>query len=263
MRDPQKQIRALGRGLDIIENLAGSGRMSLAALRRGSGLSNATLLRILATLQARGWVRRSLVDAKYELTHETGMFLRNARHAHPLAEAASPTMRDLGDSGLPYPSDLAAVQKPGVIEIVETNRKKGPHAPVHAPYGVHPSMLFSAHGKAFIAFSDTATRDLHLTAIRRTGTREERLWLDSGQFDAAIAETRRVGYGVRAREYWVRGIEDLPEMGAIAMPIFSQGHVAATISVLWLEEHCSLAEIVQNGIPGILETAAAQIAANL
>lgn len=263
MAETAKHIRALNRGLGIIELLARSGRMSLAALRDDSALSNATLLRILATLQARGWVRRSLVDAKYELTYETGMFLKRTRHAHPLVEAAFPTMRDLEQSGLPYPSDLAVVQGPGVIEILETNRKKGPHAPVQAPYGAHPSMILSAHGKAIIAFSDAATRTVHLDAIRQTGSREERLWLDNGQFDLAILETICVGYGVRSEKYWVSGIEDVPETGAIAVPIFSQGQVVATISILWLDDQCSLADIINEGIPERLKDAARKIEANL
>ena len=59
-----KRIRALERGLAVIEHLARHGLSTLAELRRATGLSNATLFRLLETLQDRGWVRRNIVEGQ-------------------------------------------------------------------------------------------------------------------------------------------------------------------------------------------------------
>ena len=93
-------IRALGRGLEVIELLSQKGQMSLADLRHATGLPNPSLLRILSTLQHRKWVRRSIVEGRYELNHSLGallgetpvhihwqnmlgLFLQTSRHVKP------------------------------------------------------------------------------------------------------------------------------------------------------------------------------------
>ena len=136
MTDPEntpangpKQIRALERGLAVVEHLSRHGQSSLAALRAATGLTNATLLRVLATLRERGWVRRNIVEGQYELAHSLGDLLGANARAHPLAEYAAPILLDLKPRQLGLPSDLAAVIAPGKVEIIESTRLRGPMAP--------------------------------------------------------------------------------------------------------------------------------------
>ena len=50
-------VRSVDRALDLLELLErGDGPLRLVELSRGSGLQNATVLRILGSLQRRGWV---------------------------------------------------------------------------------------------------------------------------------------------------------------------------------------------------------------
>lgn len=54
-----KQIRALARGLAIVNAIdRASGPISLGELHHVTGIDRATILRILATLEQEGWVRR-------------------------------------------------------------------------------------------------------------------------------------------------------------------------------------------------------------
>ncbi len=89
---PPKQIRALDRGLEVVEHLSNNGLSTLADLRRATGLSNATFLRVLATLRERGWVRRNIVEGQYELAYSLGDLLGAHYRAHPLAELAAPVL---------------------------------------------------------------------------------------------------------------------------------------------------------------------------
>ena len=85
-----KRIRALERGLIVVEYLSNHGLSTLADLRRATGLTNATLLRILASLQDRGWVRRNIVEGRYELAHSLGAILGENARAHPLPKWLRP-----------------------------------------------------------------------------------------------------------------------------------------------------------------------------
>ena len=60
-----KTIRALERGLDIMQILQTKGFATLNEIYQVSGLPRPTILRILRTLVGAGWVRRGLEDGFY------------------------------------------------------------------------------------------------------------------------------------------------------------------------------------------------------
>jgi IclR family mhp operon transcriptional activator len=239
MNQSTKTIRALNRGLLIIELLSKTGRISLARLRAQTGLSNATLLRILATLQERNWVRKSVVDAEYELSHTIGISLRAGKYAHPVAEAAAPIMRELRDGETNFPSDLAVPIAPGIIEVIETTRQKGLQSSPQPTYGVRPSLVFSGHGRTTLAFCEPSEKIAHIAAIKAAGTKKENLWIENGRLETEIKTTRDRGFGTREFEYWIGDFEDGPELGAFAYPILANGRLCATLSLLWLDKNKS------------------------
>ena len=254
-----KRIRSLDRGLAVLEHLSKQGQSTLADLRKATGLGNATLLRILATMQDRNWVRRALVEGKYQLTHSVGAILRSQARANPVAELAAPIMAELARSHLDWPSDFVVPVAAGLLEVVESTRARGPLAPTRTAYGVRPSIVFSAHGRALLAHSPQAEVDTHLAAIRDHGAREEKIWLESGQLAREIEKTRRAGYGIREKDYWAKPFDYGPELGAIAYPILIGGYVHATLSMLWPLEQTTLERLTANGHIDALMKAAGQI----
>ena len=262
---PEKsdQIRALDRGLQVIEHLSRNGAMTLADLRRATGLSNPTLLRVLATLQARNWARRNIVEGHFELTHSLNHLLGMNARAHPLAEFSASVLLGLKTLKLGWPSDVCAVLEPGRIEILESTRIRGPMAPTRTGLGLRPSMVFSAHGRATLAFSPAEITRAHLSAIMSRGDKEDRLWITDGRLNAEILATKRRGYGLRQKHYWAPGSDPELEVGAVAMPIFSDSNVHGTISLLWLEDESSLDDIRGSGGLDELRRASVEIGAAL
>lgn len=242
-----KTIRALDRGLHILELLSRQGQMTLADLRKASGLSNPTLLRILLTLQDRKWVRRNIVEGRYELAHSLGNLLGETARAHPLAELSAPYLLDLKSRQAGWPSDLCTLIGPGRIEIVESTRLRGPMALTRTALGIRPSMVMSAHGRAILAFSNEAQCERHFQAILKSGTKEDMLWIETGKFEEEIARTRKQGFGLREPNYWQAPFDPGPELGAMAVPILSKTGVHGTISLTWMAEEMSLDEVLAAG----------------
>ena len=60
-----KTIRALARGLDVLQLLQRAGAQRLQDLHRETGLPKASLLRILKTLMEQGVVWQRMVDGAY------------------------------------------------------------------------------------------------------------------------------------------------------------------------------------------------------
>ena len=122
-----KKIRAIDRALMVIEALSQSRSLSLTQLKQKTELDNATLLRILATLIERGWVRQLIVEKRYELSHTLGTLLGPASRAHPLTELAAPILLDLKANPFSLPSDLCAVVGDGrvsqKVELLPTASK--------------------------------------------------------------------------------------------------------------------------------------------
>ncbi|WJJ94580.1 helix-turn-helix domain-containing protein [Neopusillimonas aromaticivorans] len=70
MRDYQvKTIRALDRGLEVLDYLHRSRNASLHDLYLATGLPKATLTRIIATLEARGLIWQRLADGAFMASH--------------------------------------------------------------------------------------------------------------------------------------------------------------------------------------------------
>lgn len=259
-----KRIRALERGLIVLEYLSRNGLSSLADLRRATGLGNATLLRLLATMQDRGWVRRNIVEGQYELAHALGEVLGAEARAHPMAEIAAPILLGMHTRALGFPSDLCALVGPGKLEIVESTRIRGPMAPGRTGLGIRPSMVRSAHGRAFLAFASKAQVALHLDAVRYSEIRENRPWLEEAVLNAELERTRDRGFGLRDEGYFVQiGYDPGPDLAAMAVPIRSQSGIHGTLSILWFREDRTLAEVLSLGGLDDLKRAASRIGAAL
>jgi len=259
-----KRIRALDRGLAVVEHLSNHGLSTLAALRRSTGLSNATLLRLLATLQDRGWVRRNIVEGQYELAHSLGDVLGANARAHPLAELAAPILLDLRPRRSGLPSDLCVPVAPGKIEIIESTRLRGPMAPARTSLGIRPSMLLSAHGRAMLGALPEPEVQSHLAALRNAPTREEIAYLDGPRLDQELRRTRARGYGLREQNYWVENAFDPgPDLGAIAVPILSRTGLHGTLSLLWLRDDMTLEDVLDQNRLDDLRAAARRIGAAL
>lgn len=258
-----ERIRSLERGLDVVEHLSRNGHVTLAELRQATGLKNATLFRVLATLRARGWVRRNLVEGRYELSHSLGNLLGETARAHPLAEFAEPILLDLKGRQAGWPSDLCAVLGPGRIEIIESTRIRGPMAPTRTSLGIRPSLVYSAHGRAVLAFSRPEIAEQHLERVRQYATKEELWWIESGKLAAEIEATRKRGFGLREPNYWSPPFDPGPEVGAMAVPILTPEGIYGTLSLLWVADEMDLDEVLAFGSLDDLRRACVRIAAAL
>ena len=258
-----KKIRAIDRALMVIEALSQSRSLSLVQLRQKTGLDNATLLRILATLIERGWVRQLIVEKRYELSHRLETILGPVSRAHPISELAAPVLLDLKSNPFSLPSDLCAVIGDGLIEIVESTRLRGPMAPARTGLGLRPSLFKSAHGRAILAAMPEPLRNHHINSFLNRASKEDNLWYQRGLIEIEIKKTIERGYGLREANYWEPPFDDAPAFGAIAICIQNETGVFGSLSLLWLEEDISLETVIKAGLVEKLKSAADNISKKL
>ncbi|GGK67069.1 helix-turn-helix domain-containing protein [Amphritea balenae] len=223
-------IRALSRGLHVIEYLQSHPPVSLAELHKGTDLPKVTLLRMLHTLQEEGWVYRGIGDDRYRLSYHLHHIGDNLMAVDALAEAAGPILDGLQADVL-WPSDMA-IRKGLVMAIVETTRKKQVVVVNRDSMGVEPEILRSAVGHAYFSFCSDTEREEILERLMLQKGEQGRLAQDKEWIEQMVGIVRKRGYGLRDAAAWPAPAGAL---GGLAVPVFVEERVKACINIVWPE----------------------------
>lgn len=255
-----KPTRALARGLEVIRVLNERRSMSISLLSRRTRLSRATLLRVLNTLDAAGWIYRYRIDGHYRLSSEICRLGQHLLTADRLVESAAPVLDRLyGELG--WPSDLAVRAGHG-MQVLESTRRAHPEIGNHQPLDVHMPMLWSAPGRAYLAFCPAAEREAILDGLRDSPGRRDQAIHDRWWVEDLLASTLARGYGLiepNGRDKRPNGKRSL---GIMAVPVKAGGQIRACLSLVWIERDDDPERMSGEWLPA-LRTAAREIAARL
>ena len=102
-----KEIRALTRGVAVLNALCRAGACSLADLSRETCLPKSTLRRILTTFEQANFVRCSLADGLYRANVHAPAYQETAHNPFigQIVAAATPVLEELATKVL-WPSDV-------------------------------------------------------------------------------------------------------------------------------------------------------------
>jgi IclR family mhp operon transcriptional activator len=259
-----KSIRALERGLDVLQALQTGPGVGLKDLHEITGLPKATLLRILRTLGERNLVWQRMADGAYLPSSRSG---RPAAvdDASALVEVASPVMARLCER-VNWPSVLA-VRRGGQMEVIETNRPRShvSHLPL-GPVGARVNMLLTSTGRAYLAFCSQEERDEVLSILKASNAAADAFARDPVWVARMVSQTQAQGYGRRdpamSGEGSVRQLAPDDGRNSIAVPIIVAGQVVGALNLTWTRRASSTAQIVSDYLDD-LRAAAAEVAAEL
>ncbi|WP_374373763.1 helix-turn-helix domain-containing protein [Dongia sp.] len=252
-----KANRSLQRGLQLLDHLAQSGALGLADLTRAAALPKPTIYRLLNTLAGSGWVYRRRNDGRYVAVIGPQALATAARTAQlALPHLAALTAR----TGLA--ADLTWLIEPGILEVIDSTRRRKAGGVDPQVAGFRPSLAFSAPGRALLAASSEAERARHLQHLLRTDSPAERHAATSGQLAAEIARTQKRGYGIRAQGYWPQSSDYGREPMDIAVALVAGSKVLGCVSLVWPSEDAA-PEAVARGHLSDLKLAVRNIVASL
>jgi IclR family mhp operon transcriptional activator len=260
-----KTIRALDRGIEVLQVLLASSACSLRDLHKTTQLSKATLTRILVTLAQRGLVWQRLADGAWLPSHTLRANATRFGDDGQLLEVAGPILETLCER-VKWPSVLA-VPRLTWMEVVETN---SPHAYFHevhlGPVGYRAHMLQSSTGRAYLAWCNATERDAVLQRLRHSGDPADAAAKDAALVDAVLERTRRQGYGQRELHFggfYSQGGPDADETyTSIAVPIIVDERVIGCVNLTWIARAATAADIATRHLAD-LKGAATEIAARM
>lgn len=235
----------------MLAALEESASLSLHELHAKTKLPKPTLLRILATLEAKGHARRFIAN---------GTWRRSAPRSIPPSSQLTALLLDIGGEALDelcrkvvWPSDLA-IYDDGTMRILETTRRLTPFLINHSKVGRRVPVLLSGLGLAWLAFVQPKMRESVLRRLANSDDPFDRIAKDRAAVDAVLLETRTKGYGTRAKGYTPRPLES--QTNGIAVPILVGGRVVACINLVWIMAAMDEGMFVHEYLTSLQQTAA-------
>lgn len=246
-------VQPVMRSFRVLEALNTRSPSSLATLHVVTGLPKPTLVRLLDTLIAGGYVARLSRRGGYALTERVLRLSSGFKHSDHVVEAGRPFLSAL-TARYRWPVAMATLDRDAMLVRLSTGHE--------SPFMTDPAlinrrlpMLVAALGRAYIAFCPDAERDAILAMLRSSNVAANSSARDTHHVNSLIKRVRRLGYASTAP------VPGDPAMG-IAVPVIHGDEVLACITMRYIGSAMNEAEAVTRYLIPMQETAKA-IAASL
>jgi IclR family mhp operon transcriptional activator len=235
-----RPVTAVLRAFDILGIVNRLEQPTFARIHKTSGLSSATVVRMLETLEHAGMIVKDESRAFYLPTSRTLELSRGYDQRRSLALAATPILATL-QRQVVWPSDLAIYDNDGMV-VVETSRGNG-RLSFNRRSGFRAPLLGTSLGTVYLAFIDPAKR---AEILARLGDQPESwndLARDPKSADSYFRKVARRGYGSMHPDYCRSAYDGM--VSAIAVPVRAGNDPIAALNISFFLEAVSEKEAVK------------------
>ena len=218
-------IRAVSRAIDVLQALNRQPISTVDELHGQTRIPKPTIVRLLQTLVAKGLVCHAAKHGAYYLTSQVQSLSVGYHSVPKIVEAAAPLL-DAMTSQVKWPMAIAVPDGNAVV-IRYSTVPQSPLALLHSSINMRLSLVTRALGRAFLAFCDDDERDFILKALSASPEPEDALARN-------LPAVRRVLSQTRARGYATRDPKVRPVSNTIAVPVFDNGRVVATVGLTFI-----------------------------
>ncbi len=245
-------VRAAVRVLDVLRILNEEGPSTATAVAGHASLPQPTVIRLLETLIATGYVYKLEESSVYGVTARTLSLSSGFDATSRIVQLARTSIEKLrADIG--WPSNLAVfVEADAAMSIAYTNRSvHGMSMP--GRLGARLPLLVTSVGMAFLAHQDTSERTIILDRLRASKSAwdtDPAHWID---LDQRISTVKARGYAL-ANESYLQDLYD-SKIWAVAVPIIVNGRVTAALSTMILQNAGAPQRLLKQVLPPLEQTA--------
>ncbi|MCA1298801.1 DNA-binding transcriptional regulator [Stappia indica] len=219
-------IRSIQRALQVLQALNCQPSSTIAALHQTTGLPKPTLVRILRTFEADGYVENDSRQGGYVLTARV-VSLSAGFHSDPLVVEAGRAWAIALTRKHRWPISIALPDTDAVVVRFSTVPDSA-MSPFHKTVNMRLAWLTRALGLGYFAFAPDDERELILSMLRNDQQAENDLARQPQMLDRLISGIRARGFATRAEYVEPRNSD------TIAVPIFGQGgRVLASLGITY------------------------------
>lgn len=187
-------VKSVCRALDVLLALNKLRIASVTAIHEETGFPKSTIVRMLETLRAEGYVARDNLCGGYRVTSRVQKLNSGYEGISQLIEVARPFTIELTQR-LKWPIGIGVIDG-DAIAIKYWTGTISPWSHTNTVLGLRPDLLTTAMGRAYLAFCGNDEREQQLRQMRADASRgfgedEER------EFRALLERVRRDGYAMR------------------------------------------------------------------
>jgi IclR family mhp operon transcriptional activator len=236
-RDRDGQVRALRRGLAVLQAVNRGGAVTMMQISRAAGIPYPTANRIVATLIEAGMIAREPARKRYRATALTRTLASGWRDDDDLVAAARAPIVALTRELL-WPISLST--RVGSLMMVRDSTHQLTSLTLHnyAP-GYTLPLGECASGKVWLAFAgpdELAMLQAGLGTEDGPAAGKARLILRN---DRLLAQVREAGYATQARNAYTA---TPGKTSSIAVPLFRDGRVVAALSLIFFASAMPMGE---------------------
>lgn len=220
--------------LRVLEVLACVNRLegdaTVGTIHQQLGLDKATIVRMLETLIAAGYVVKEEHQPVYAVTGKTLMLSASYDRHTAIGQAIAPLLKAFREE-IGWPSDVALFDHDAML-LIESSRAAGPLSFNRAP-GYRAPVLGTSLGLAYLAHTNAAAREEFRVSVQTDPSPWNGMARDPQAFADALEAIRHQGYATMAPSYSDQ--EYHGRISSFGVPIFSNGQVRAAINVIYLK----------------------------
>lgn len=217
-------VEAVVKALNILAELNRGGLETISGLHAKTGIPKPTIVRLLQTLVAVGYVNQDKKLRGYHVTSATRQLSSGFHGAPKVIDIARP-FADKLTKELLWPAAICTLDFDAVV-INYSTIPDSPISPFHASLGRRLSLGGRALGLAYLCFCPPSEQNI-LRNLMRASDNPENNQMDDKTFEAVVALAQADGFAERSPELEPR------TSGTIAMPIKSGDRVMATFGITY------------------------------
>lgn len=240
-----KPVRALERGLKILETVNEQDGVTTQEIADLSGLSRSTVFRLLETLQSMGFVAQSTSGRGWSPTLSCHALSSGFDDKSWVGQIAMPEMIKLGREIL-WPIDLVTIDYDAML-IRESTHMFSPLSFDTGMIGKRIPLLQSAGGHAYLAFCPDDEREMIFEMLRNSDAPEHALIHEKLMIDRILERTRAHGFGFRTEGGW-------DHTQCVSIPIRYDDRVLASLTIICLKSAITFDEMVRRFIEPLQTT---------
>ncbi len=228
-----RQVRALTRGLALLEALAAAGWGKPGELAAATGIDRSSVYRILGTLEEFGYVLRHRNNGAFTLTQKVRVLADGPRDDEISLKQVRPHLAAL-TAEVKWPSDLAVLSG-GLVTIQDSTHRQSVMTFHRAVVRQRRSLVASSLGRAILTVLDPRERQLALeVAAVMEGPAAVRLF-ETARVARILDDCRRDGFA------WAIGAAD-PRISAIALGFRGRSGAVGAVNVIFFRKVLTPAE---------------------
>lgn len=246
-------VRAIQRGLAVLRAISEYGPVTIAELVSRCGFPQPTVVRVLETLVAEGYVYRQAGKSIYLVTGRTLALSRGFDTKSRLLEIAAPIV-DQMHVKIGWPSNLAIFDRDAMVIVYSNRVSLGLSLPGRT--GARIPLMATGVGLATLAFMSEEERKTALSRARETGGRWDSDRRLAAGLGGRLAQIRCDGHALAEEEYLEAVYQS--RIWAVAVPILTKdGKVLAALSSLVLSFAGDRRRLLQTILPSLRKAAIA------